>query len=160
LTAILDLQSYIAPRIQRIDETLDALVRARPSFPHRDLFAAARYSLLSPGKRMRPLLAIATAEIYDIPQEQVLIPACALEMVHTYSLIHDDLPCMDDDDLRRGRPTLHKVYGEGQAVLAGDFLLTYAFEVLSSLPFLSAEQKIDLVRCLSSHAGSEGMIGG
>lgn len=92
--------------------------------------------------------------------ERALLPACALEMVHTYSLIHDDLPCMDDDDYRRGRPTLHRVYSEGHAVLVGDYLLTYAFEVIATAHSLAAEQKIALIQKLSEAAGGEGMIGG
>src|ERR1700688_5007960 len=92
---------------------------------------AARYSILSPGKRLRPLLVLAAAEMFHAGPPLSLDPACAIEMIHTYSLIHDDLPCMDDDDLRRGRPTLHKVFPEGIALLAGDYLLTFAFEVLA-----------------------------
>jgi geranylgeranyl diphosphate synthase, type II len=158
--AVIDIQSYISPRIELINQTLNSLVREMPSTLHGELFQAARYSLLSGGKRLRPLLTLATSEIYDVPIEKVLYPACALEMVHTYSLIHDDLPCMDNDDLRRGKPTLHKVYPEGHAVLTGDFLLTYAFEVLSISPHLTEKQKIDLVRCMAIHSGAQGMIGG
>ncbi|MCB1081395.1 MAG: polyprenyl synthetase family protein [Chlamydiia bacterium] len=120
--------------------------------PHALLFEAARYSLFLPGKRLRPLLTLSTLEDYAIPLQEGLDAACALEMVHTYSLIHDDLPCMDNDDFRRGKPTLHKVYGEGQAVLAGDFLLTHAFETISSHP--------KLVAILASRAGGNGLIGG
>lgn len=89
-----------------------------------------------------------------------LIPACALEMIHTYSLIHDDLPCMDDDDFRRGLPTLHKLYTEGHAVLTGDYLLTFAFETLAKAPLLTAEQKISLIQNLATSASAQGMIGG
>jgi geranylgeranyl diphosphate synthase, type II len=125
------------------------------------LFQAARYMLVPGGKRLRPLLMLMTSEIFGSHfVRKAMIPACALEMVHTYSLIHDDLPCMDDDDWRRGRPTLHKIYGEGHAVLTGDFLLTYAFELLSDAPNLSDAQKISLVRLLSKRAGGFGMIGG
>jgi geranylgeranyl diphosphate synthase type II len=92
--------------------------------------------------------------------EEAISPACALELIHTYSLIHDDLPCMDDDDMRRGKPTVHKIYGEGHAVLTGDFLLTHAFEVLSDAPFLSSEKKIELIRLLARQAGGDGMVGG
>lgn len=139
---------------QAIDATLAELLPA--SSP---LFEAARYSLLSAGKRLRPLLLLATADSYGIDVSQAILPACALEMIHTYSLIHDDLPCMDDDDLRRGRPTLHKVYPEWQALLAGDFLLTYAFEVLTKAPF-SSEQRLQLVRYFAFYAGGEELIGG
>ncbi len=145
---------------EEIETKLDQLLSARPHTPHQLLFEAARYSLLSPGKRLRPLLTLATAEAYETPLEKALHPACALEMIHTYSLIHDDLPCMDDDDLRRGQPTLHKVYPEGHAVLTGDFLLTYAFQILSEAPHLSAEQRLQLIQCLSKNSGADGMIGG
>ncbi len=123
--------------------------------PHAPLFEAARYSLLLPGKRLRPQLLLQVLEAYGIPVEEGLDAAAALEMIHTYSLIHDDLPCMDDDDLRRGKPSLHKVYDEGQAVLAGDFLLTYAFEVLAKS---SAPREV--ITIFARAAGGHGMIGG
>lgn len=143
-----------------IDDKLDALVSSSIDLPYLKLFASARYSLSAPGKRLRPLLVLATAASYGIQADRALIPACAIEMIHTYSLIHDDLPCMDDDDLRRGLPTLHKVFPEWQALLTGDYLLTYAFEILSDAPLLTADQKIALIRTLSSRAGAHGMIGG
>lgn len=124
------------------------------------LYKAARYSLLSPGKRLRPCLVLATASAFGADLTAAIDPACAIEMIHAYSLIHDDLPCMDDDDLRRGKPTLHKVYSEGMALLAGDYLLTYAFEVLGNAQNLSAEKKLTLVQLLSRYAGAYGMIGG
>ncbi len=139
-----------------IEQRLNELIPSASS----PLVCAARYSLLAPGKRLRPQLVLAAAEAFGAKVENALDPACALEMIHTYSLIHDDLPCMDDDDLRRGMPSLHKVYGEAIALLAGDYLLTYAFEVLSKAPQLSAEQKIALIQTLSQAGGSEGMIGG
>ncbi len=142
---------------EQIEQTLASFI---PNETDHRLFAAARYSLLGPGKRLRPLLLLLTAESFGAETEPALYPACALEMIHTYSLIHDDLPCMDDDDLRRGRPTLHKVYPEGHAVLTGDFLLTYAFQVLCQSPSLSPEQRLDLVRALTIGAGEKGMIGG
>lgn len=136
--------------------------RLRELIPSRDetIFEAARYALLSPGKRLRPLLTLATAETFNGSPLLALDPACAIEMIHTYSLIHDDLPCMDDDDLRRGRPTLHKVYNEAIALLAGDYLLTYAFEVLSNAKGLSPLQKLQMIQTLSSQAGAPGLIGG
>lgn len=143
-----------------ITQKIDELIGKRHTEPHGKLFEAAKYSLLSPGKRLRPLLTLATAKTFGTPLEKALVPACALEMVHTYSLIHDDLPCMDDDDMRRGKPTLHKVFPEGHAVLTGDFLLTYAFQLLSESPDLHPEQKLELVRILSSAAGADGMVGG
>jgi geranylgeranyl diphosphate synthase type II len=145
--------------LELIEDTLKSLLP--PSQGSYELvFEAARYSLFSSGKRIRPLLTLAAAEAFFAPPEKALIPACCLELIHTYSLIHDDLPCMDDDDLRRGKPTLHKVYPEGQAVLAGDLLLTYAFEVLSKSPFLTADQMLDMVRILAERSGGNGMIGG
>ncbi|MDN3508927.1 MAG: polyprenyl synthetase family protein [Candidatus Neptunochlamydia sp.] len=137
-----------------IDKHLSQLI-PEENRPQSLLYEAARYSLLLPGKRLRPIFLLKVLEDYGIPVEKGLDAAAAIEMIHTYSLIHDDLPCMDDDDLRRGKPSLHKVYGEGQAVLAGDFLLTYAFEVLakSSLPR-------EIITIIAKAAGGEGMIGG
>ncbi len=145
---------------ERIEKTLDALNQQHPNLPYAHLFLAARYSLLSSAKRLRPLLVLATVSSYGVSLEKALQPACAIEMVHTYSLIHDDLPCMDDDDFRRGNPTLHKVYPESHAILTGDYLLTTAFEILANSPGLSDSQKIDLVRTLAKNAGGHGMIGG
>jgi geranylgeranyl diphosphate synthase type II len=139
-----------------IEERLKNLIPEKESA----LFQAARYSLLAEGKRLRPQLVLISAKAFGADVQAALDPACAIEMIHTYSLIHDDLPCMDDDDLRRGLPSLHKVYGEGMALLAGDYLLTYAFEVLAQAQFLSAEQKIELIQTLSQAAGAKGMIGG
>ena len=145
---------------KRIEEALSRLVPNASSFSP-SLYEGGKYALLAPGKRIRPLLTLCTAEIFKKGAlESALVPACALEMVHTYSLIHDDLPCMDDDDFRRGLPTLHKVYTEGHAVLMGDYLLTYAFEVIASAPHLKAEQKVALTQKLAVAAGGEGMIGG
>jgi geranylgeranyl diphosphate synthase type II len=154
------ISSYISSRCQTIEKTLDELIESKDGQLHSTLFEAARYSLLSKAKRLRPLLTLATAESFECDFNKALHPACAIEILHTYSLIHDDLPCMDDDDLRRGRPTLHKVYGEGHAVLTGDFLLTFAFDVLANSPDLSSDQKIELIKTLSQKAGAHGMIGG
>lgn len=137
-----------------INERLDQLIPLKGG-PHALLYEAARYSLLLPGKRLRPLLLLSVLEGYHLPVEAGLDVACALEMIHTYSLIHDDLPCMDDDDLRRGKPTLHKVYGEGQAVLAGDYLLTHAFQILAQS---GAPQEV--ISIIAESSGGEGMIGG
>jgi len=152
-------QDLITPHLDLIELRLHEIIPAIDA-PHSLLFEAARYSLLLPAKRFRPLLLLAVLDDFDCPLEWGIDPACALEMVHTYSLIHDDLPCMDDDELRRGKPTLHKVYDEAQAILTGDYLLTYAFEVLANAPHLSAEKKLSLTRLLSSRAGGDGMIGG
>lgn len=141
-------------------ESIEA--RLRELIPPRDetIFEAARYSLLSPGKRMRPLLTLATAATFGVDPLLVLDPACAIEMIHTYSLIHDDLPCMDNDDLRRGKPTLHKVYGDAMALLAGDYLLTFAFEVTANASLLGREQRLQMIKTIALRSGAPGMIGG
>lgn len=125
----------------------------------RQIFAAARYSALAPGKRLRPALLMEFYALCGGQAEDALPFACGLEMIHNYSLIHDDLPCMDDDDLRRGKPTCHKVYGEALAVLAGDGLLTAAFGVLSGAA-LAPEQICRGTACLAKAAGPAGMVGG
>ena len=127
--------------------------------PQKKLFEAMRYSLLAGGKRLRPVMVLAFCELCGGNAENALPFAAALEMVHTYSLIHDDLPCMDNDDYRRGKPTNHRVYGEATAVLAGDALLTAAFGQLASAK-LSAERIVEAVRVLSLCAGEMGMVGG
>ncbi len=128
--------------------------------PIEDLYDAMEYSLLSGGKRLRPVLAIETCRLCGGEVEAVLPLACAVEMVHTYSLIHDDLPAMDNDDLRRGKPTNHKVYGEATAILAGDGLLTAAFETAANAQGLSLRQRLQAVSALSKAAGPAGMVGG
>lgn len=121
---------------------------------------AQRYSLMAGGKRIRPVLTLAFCELFGGTAEDALPYACALEMIHTYSLIHDDLPCMDDDDLRRGRPTSHKVYGEAIALQAGDALLTDAFALAAENPHLSPATNAAAVSMLARAAGSYGMVGG
>lgn len=124
-----------------------------------DLREAMEYSLMAGGKRIRPVLVLESCRMCGGDPELALPFACALEMVHTYSLIHDDLPAMDDDDLRRGRPTNHMVYGEATAILAGDALLTAAFQTLTQAD-LPPQQVVDGVACLSLAAGPDGMVGG
>jgi geranylgeranyl diphosphate synthase type II len=121
---------------------------------------ASRYSLLGGGKRIRPVLLLATAESLGMPLELGLPYALAIEMIHTYSLIHDDLPCMDDDDFRRGRPTCHKQFGEAIAVLAGDALLNRAFEVVLDNKMSGHDNGLKAARIIAKAAGSQGMIGG
>lgn len=129
--------------------------------PRADLYDAMNYSLLSGGKRLRPVLALAVCRMCGGDADTALPFACAVEMVHTYSLIHDDLPCMDDDDLRRGRPTNHKVYGQATAVLAGDALLTAAFETIAEHgTALPADRALAVSACLGAAAGARGMVGG
>ncbi len=129
-------------------------------FPENRLYEAARYALLGGGKRLRPLLTLLTAGIYGLTLKEAMPAACAVEMIHTYSLIHDDLPAMDNDDLRRGKPSLHKAFGEALAILAGDYLLTKAFELLANTEHFSTHTRLEMVKILSKYSGGWGMIGG
>lgn len=153
---MLTLQSLFQSYSLAIEKKLEMLCAPDGSL----LLEAARYSLFSPGKRLRPLLTLLTAEACGAPCEAALIPACAIEMIHTYSLIHDDLPCMDDDDFRRGKPSLHKAYPEGQAVLAGSFLYNKAIQIATEAASLTQEQRLQIVRCLVHSVGEHGLIGG
>jgi farnesyl diphosphate synthase len=126
--------------------------------PHR-LHEAMHYAVLDGGKRVRPLLAFAAGELFDAPRDAVARAAAAVEMIHAYSLVHDDMPCMDDDDLRRGKPTVHKKYDEATALLVGDALQAQAFEVLANAA-LDAERRIAMLTTLARAAGSLGMCGG
>jgi geranylgeranyl diphosphate synthase type II len=154
------LNDYIAHQQKLVDAALHRWVpleSANPSTIHK----AMRYSLFAGGKRIRPLLAMAAAEAVSDAPVGIENAACSLELIHTYSLIHDDLPALDNDDLRRGRPTCHKVFGDAMAILAGDALLTLAFQVLSQLEGVAAERRIRLVEELSTASGTvDGMIGG
>ena len=142
-------------------ETARQLVEARLAefFPGDGLQEAMRYSLLAGGKRIRPILTMKFCEAAGGKMEEALDFGCAVEMVHTYSLIHDDLPCMDDDDLRRGRPSCHKAFGEATALLAGDLLLTEAFEAVAAAD-TGAEARVRAARALACGAGSRGMVYG
>ena len=153
------LASYMSAGAARVEAALMGC-SAAPDGPAGRLFDAMRYSLLAGGKRLRPVLAMAACEAVGGALDAVMGFACAIEMIHTYSLIHDDLPCMDDDDLRRGRPTNHKVYGEAIATLAGDGLLTDAFRVVASGAGVSSEALLQTVIDLADAAGSNGMVGG
>ena len=143
-----------------VEEALQSLL-PDAAVPEARLFEAMRYSTMAGGKRLRPFLLAAAADLFAAPRDGAMRAGAALEMVHTYSLIHDDLPCMDDDDLRRGLPTAHIKFDEATAVLAGDALLTMAFEVLGD-PATDADAavRIELVRCLAAAAGANGMCGG
>lgn len=155
-----ELSVYLSEQVQAIDQVLDQWVPAESTDPT-SIHKAMRYSLFAGGKRIRPILAIAAARAVSDAPNGVENAAATLELIHTYSLIHDDLPALDNDDLRRGRPTCHKVFGEAMAILAGDSLLTLAFEVLSRLPHVDAERKIRLVEELARASGTVGgMIGG
>jgi len=154
-----DIVHYLHAQGQIIEQELDRLVPLQ-SGPYQQLFESSRYALLGGGKRLRPILTLTTARMLEGDPHLALTPACTLELIHSYSMIHDDLPCMDNDDFRRGKLTVHKKYSEGHAVLTGDFLLTYAFEVLATHPHLSAEKKVQLIATLAQRSGSDGMIGG
>jgi geranylgeranyl diphosphate synthase type II len=155
----MDLNQYLAGQGRRVHAELERLVPPE-SEPPAAIHKAMRYSLFAGGKRIRPILCIAAAEAVRSASECALTPACALEMIHTYSLIHDDLPALDNDDLRRGRPTNHKVFGEAMAILAGDSLLTLAFQVLAQAP-LDDSRRIRLIEELAVASGTvRGMIGG
>lgn len=154
-----DLNHHLQTQGQMIEQELDRLIPLQ-SGPYQQLFEASRYALLGGGKRLRPILTLTTVHMLNGDLDLALTPACTLELIHTYSMIHDDLPCMDNDDYRRGKLTVHKKYSEGHAVLTGDFLLTYAFEVLATHPLLSAEKKSQLIATLAKSSGSNGMIGG
>jgi geranylgeranyl diphosphate synthase type II len=156
------LEEYLRQQQQRVEAALDHLLPTTDSYPP-ELMDAMRYSVFAGGKRLRPILVLAAAETVGGQTEAVLPAACALEYIHTYSMIHDDLPAMDNDAYRRGKPTNHIVYGEAMAILAGDALLTHAFELLSS-PLLAdrfpASLLLQVSYCLARAAGSFGMIGG
>jgi len=158
---VIDLEAYLEPRRQRVEAALDARFPLDPAHPHR-LIEAVRYSLLGGGKRLRPILALAACEAVGGDVDAVMPLACALEMIHTYSLVHDDLPSMDDDALRRGRPTLHIAFDEGLAVLAGDALLTEAFAVLmrAAEHARPAAPALQAAREIAEAAGLRGMVGG
>lgn len=143
-----------------VDDHLGGLFADAKDKPYRRLQEAMRYSLLAGGKRVRPVMTLAFCDMLGGQWRAALPFACALELVHTYSLIHDDLPCMDDDDLRRGRPTCHKVYGETMAVLAGDALQGEAFGLIAAAPAMTAQQRIDAVAVLSAACGGGGMVAG
>lgn len=153
------LAEYIAVQQREIDAALRRLVPVE-STPPESIHKAMRYSLFAGGKRIRPLLCVAAAEAVSDSPGEVVSAACTLELVHTYSLIHDDLPALDNDDLRRGVPTCHKMFGEAIAILAGDALLTLAFQVLAQLA-IDADRRVRLVEELAVAAGTVGgMIGG
>jgi geranylgeranyl diphosphate synthase, type II len=152
-------REYLKERQAQVEARMQTLVpeQAGPLAP---MMEAMRYSLFAGGKRLRPVLLMAAADAVGVDGRRFLHSACALEMIHTYSLIHDDLPCMDDDDYRRGRPTNHKVFGEGLAVLAGDGLLTLAFETLLTQPGVPPAILARVAGEVAQAAGPSGMVGG
>src|SRR5213594_1673083 len=154
----MNLKSYLASR-KKIDRALDRYLpkeNVRPATIHK----AMRYSLFAGGKRLRPILCIAAAEACSGKVDSALPLACAVECIHTYSLVHDDLPSMDNDDLRRGRPTCHKVFGDGIAILAGDALLTIAFEIATQAKGTERYDLREILREIATAAGSQKLIAG
>lgn len=143
---------------QRIEEALEAFLPKG----ERSIYEAMHYAVFSGGKRYRPLLLMSAGHYFQAPEEELLPVACAVEYIHNYSLIHDDLPAMDDDDFRRGRPSLHRAFDEALALLTGDALLTLAFQVVAEAPFPPKKSAVkeEIIRWLSRSAGVEGMIGG
>lgn len=158
----MNLQRYLEKRSQLVDRALTRVLPKRTSLPTK-LDDAMRYSLFSGGKRIRPILALASGEAVGAPVAHIMPFACALEMIHSYSLVHDDLPAMDDDDLRRGKPTNHVVYGEAMAILAGDGLLTEAFRVMAEGALRHGQNPAAALRAVQEiaiGAGAMGMVGG
>lgn len=153
------LKTYLETSKQTIEQWLSTVLHS-PIPEYKRLYEAMNYSLLQGGKRIRPILTKAVLDAMKVDASLYKEFLCALECIHTYSLIHDDLPAMDNDDYRRGNLTNHKVYGDGMAILAGDGLLTYAFQLCSENTTASAEQKIKAIQCLATAAGPEGMVGG
>jgi geranylgeranyl diphosphate synthase type II len=157
----MDIVPYLEKKKQAIDSMLEQIMPGEAEFPPR-LHQAMRYALLAGGKRLRPILALAAAEAVGGDPAAILKEACALELIHTYSLIHDDLPAMDNDAVRRGMPTTHTVFGEALAILAGDALLTEAFVILSSClnSCSNPQPTIEIIKLIAEAAGSRGLIGG
>ncbi|RII27284.1 MAG: polyprenyl synthetase [Geobacter sp.] len=158
----MDLKSYLKERCRVVDEALDRYLPREDELPS-SLHRAMRYSVFAGGKRVRPILMLAACEAAGGTVDQAMAAACAMEMIHTYSLIHDDLPAMDDDDFRRGNPTNHKVFGEATAILAGDALLTEAFILLSNPEVgagLPPRERLAVIQEIARCAGSHGMVGG
>ena len=157
-----DLDAYLTERRRLVDAALEQFLPSEDT-PPPSVHRAMRYSVLAGGKRLRPILVIAGAEVVGGSPSTVMPTACALEMIHTYSLIHDDLPAMDDDDYRRGRLTNHKMFGDALAILAGDALLTYAFQLVAqnaALPGVDAKVVCEVVAEIAEAAGTLGMVGG
>lgn len=158
----MDLKQYLRERCRLVDQALERYLPMEDELPAL-VHKAMRYSVFAGGKRVRPILMLAACETVGANMEAAMPAACAMEMIHTYSLIHDDLPAMDDDDFRRGRPTNHKVFGEATAILAGDALLTEAFDLLSSPAWgtgLDSGKRLQVINEIARCAGSKGMIGG
>ncbi|MGJ8677456.1 MAG: polyprenyl synthetase family protein [Akkermansiaceae bacterium] len=154
-----DFDQWLNEKQKQVDKALGSYLPRENTSPQ-TIHKAMRYSIFAGGKRLRPILCIAAAEACNGESESALAPACATEVMHTYSLVHDDLPCMDDDDLRRGRPTSHKVFGEGMAVLTGDALLTEAFIIIAQTPATKRYGAREYLTELAVTGGSKKLIGG
>ncbi|MDD5228673.1 MAG: (2E,6E)-farnesyl diphosphate synthase [Methylococcales bacterium] len=156
-----DLKTYLTYCQERVEYALNQRLPSENVLPFR-LHQAMRYSVLNGGKRMRPMLTYATGKVLNILPNHLDAIACAVECIHVYSLIHDDLPAMDDDDLRRGKPTCHKAFDEATAILAGDGLQAFAFELLAHDATItaSAKKRLEMITCLAKASGSQGMVGG
>ena len=152
-------KDYLGSSKQHIEQWLGEVLSS-PNQEFKPLYESMSYSLMQGGKRIRPILSKVVLEMLHKDPADYKEFLCAMECIHTYSLVHDDLPAMDNDDYRRGNLTNHKVYGDGMAILAGDGLLTYAFQLCSENTTASAEQKIKAIQCLATAAGPEGMVGG
>jgi geranylgeranyl diphosphate synthase type II len=158
----MDLKAYLSEKRAIVEDALRGIFPG-PEGPSADIISAMSYSLFAGGKRLRPILCVAGAEAVGGEAQDVLPVACAIELIHTYSLIHDDLPVMDDDDMRRGKPTSHKVFGEAVALLAGDGLLTKAFHVMADADFehkVRPDALLTVIGLIAKAAGYEGMVGG
>jgi len=159
-TAPETIRQYLEARRLRVDQELEKLLPAPKEYPP-SIHQAMRHSVFAGGKRLRPILCWESGQLFSGEEKTLLHVGCALEMIHTYSLIHDDLPALDNDDLRRGKPTCHRAYGEATAILAGDALLTLAFEVLSAPGLLPARRSLRIVHEISHAIGTHGgMVGG
>jgi geranylgeranyl diphosphate synthase type II len=157
-----DVEAYLSERKALIDRSLERYLKQSKRRPQ-TIVKAMRYGVLSGGKRLRPILTLASGELFGAEHKRLLPFACALELIHAYSLIHDDLPALDNDDLRRGEPATHKVFGEGMALLAGDALLTEAFQLMTradAIRSLKPGLVLELIRDISQAAGANGLVGG
>lgn len=155
----MDIEKYLKEKAEVVEAALDRLLPSAKDYPQ-SLYGAMRHSIFAGGKRLRPILVMAACEAVGGDVEDAMNTASAFECVHTYSLIHDDLPAIDDDDLRRGKPTCHKAFGEASAILAGDALLTIAFEMIAKTKHVEPKRLIRVVTELAKGSGHVGMIGG
>lgn len=154
-----ELKQFMSEQVEVINKSLKKILSTELDMPE-NLYKSMEYSIEAGGKRVRPLLVLATLKDLNVEHEDAALAASAIELIHTYSLIHDDLPSMDDDDLRRGKPTNHIVFGEAMAILAGDAMQTLAFDVLANLSNTNADDKLALIQLLAKASGARGMVAG